>query len=314
MKIVFFGTPEFALPSLRRLLESRHRVVAGICQPDKPGGRGLKSLRPPVSGLCEQCGIALRQPDRLTKEEMKALFAETGAEAGVVVAYGRLLRQWLLDVPKLGFINVHASLLPRHRGASPIARAIIAGDEVTGVSIMKLDAGMDTGPVYASADTPIGREETAGELAGRLAAMGGELLVKTLDALEAGGALPVPQEGEATLAPPLSRDDGRIDWTRPAKRIHDLVRGVNPWPGAFAGFRGRELRLWKTAVAPEGSGSPGEILAARKNLLRVAAGAGALDLLELQWPGKKRLGPSDFINGARVTAGQYISSQGEDLP
>lgn len=308
MKVVFFGTPDFALTALRAVLESRHEVVATVCQPDRPGGRGLKTLKPPVGSLCESRGVSVLQPKKLRFSEMESLFRTTGAKIGVVVAYGKILSGKILDLPGEGFVNVHASILPRHRGASPVSAAIIAGDARTGVSIMKLDEGMDTGPLFRVVETPIDPMETAGELSARLAQLGARTLVEVLDSIEEGKAVAVPQSGDHSLAPLLTKDDGMIDWSAPARRIHDLVRGVNPWPGAFCGFRGGRVNIWRTEVSPSGAGRPGEVIQVGKDLLRVAAGAGAVDVLEIQAPGKKRLGPGDFINGARVSAGDLFGA------
>jgi methionyl-tRNA formyltransferase len=236
---------------------------------------------------------------------LEALLRDTRAEAGVVVAYGKILRKWLLDSLPFGFLNVHASILPKYRGAAPVARAIIAGERETGVSIMQLDEGMDTGPVFCVKRTPIDLEETAGELMARLAGIGAEALIEVLDGLAAGTRKPKPQEGEGSLAPSLVKEDGRIRWEASAREIHDRIRGVNPWPGGTALFRDGEVRVWRSSLSPEGGGGdPGEIQVARKTILRVATGEGSVDLRELQLPGKKRVQSGDFINGTHVKAGE----------
>jgi methionyl-tRNA formyltransferase len=307
MKLLFFGTPGFALASFRALEGSRHEVAAVVCQPDRPAGRGLRQERPPVACECLDLGRPLVQPEKLTRAGMEELFRETGAELGVVVAYGKILRPWMLALAPRGYVNVHASVLPKYRGAAPIARALVAGEAETGVSVMRLDEGMDTGPVYFSRKTAVGPDETAGELEARLAEIGAAALLEALDGIEAGTLAPRPQEGEPSLAPMLAREDGRIRWADPAKAVHDRVRGVNPWPGGTAVFRGQELRVWRTAVAGAeagGPGPPGRILEAGKGTLRVACGSGAVELRELQWPGKRRVGAADFLNGSRVKAGE----------
>lgn len=306
MRLVFFGTPAFAVDSLEALADSRHDVGACVCQPDRPAGRGRRVETPPVGQAARARGIPLLQPERLRAEEMRSLFEAHGAEIGVVVAFGKILRPRVLAIPARGFVNVHGSLLPRHRGAAPVARAILAGDKETGVSIMRLDAGMDTGPVFLSRSTPIGPDETAGELSGRLAAIGAKTLLEALDAIEKGVLEPRPQEGEPTLAPPLTKEDGRIDWARDAKAIHDRVRGVNPWPGAEATFRDKPVRIWATSPAEGGFGEPGEVVEVSKARLRVAAATGAVDLLGLQLPGKKRVSFRDFVNGTRLRAGEMF--------
>jgi methionyl-tRNA formyltransferase len=318
MRLLFFGTPDFALPSLEALRGSRHEVVGVVCQPDRPVRRGRRMDTPPVGRICRETGLRLHQPEKLEREPVRALFRESGAEAGVVVAYGKILKPWCLDLAPRGFINVHASLLPKYRGAAPIARAVIDGEKETGVSIMALDEGMDTGPVYAARACPIGPDETAGELSARLAALGAETLVETLDAMEAGGleprpqegtpSEPRPQEGTPSMAPPLEKSDGRLRWDRTAREIHDQVRGVNPWPGGTAGFRDGEVRIWRTALAEAAEGGQaGEVVVARKGILRVAAGAGSLELVELQLPGKKKVGARDFLNGTRLKPGEMFS-------
>ncbi len=305
MRVLFFGTPEFAVDSLEDLADSRHNIVAVVCQPDRRAGRGRRMEKPPVARTAEARGIPIVQPERLSAGDVWSIFEEYSPEIGVVVAYGKILPRRVLEIPPRGFVNVHASLLPWHRGAAPIARAILAGDAETGVSIMQLDEGVDTGPVYAVRKTDIDPDETAGELGARLAHLGAGLLLEVLEGIEAGSLAPRPQEGEPSYAPPLAKEDGRIAWTGNARDVHDRVRGTNPWPGATARFRDGEVRIWRTALAPvEDSGPPGEVLRAKKNLLRVASASGAVDLLELQRPGKKRVSARDFINGARVKPGE----------
>ncbi|MHC4780525.1 MAG: methionyl-tRNA formyltransferase [Planctomycetota bacterium] len=305
MRILFFGTPEFAVPSFNALVESRHEVVGVVCQPDRPSGRGRNPAHPPVGGVCSDLGLPLLQPEKLRPEELERLFKEHCADAGVVVAYGKILRKWLLGLPRRGFINVHASILPRFRGAAPVARAVMEGEKETGVSIMFLDEGIDTGPVYLVKNTPIGPDETAGELETRLSEMGAEALVEALDGIEEGTLSARPQEGEASYASLLTKEDGILDWDAPAAKIHDRVRGVNPWPGARATFRDGPVRIWRTSRTDEPcEEEPGRVILARKSLLRVAAGRGALDIQELQLPGKRRVGPADFINGTRLKAGE----------
>ena len=308
MRILFFGTPEFALPSFRALTESRHEIVGVLCQPDRPTGRGRKTESPPVGRICAEFGVPLHQPETLRREAMEPIFRDTRADAGVVVAYGKILRKWLLDLPQFGFLNVHPSILPRYRGVAPIARAIMGGEKETGVSIMALDEGVDTGPVYLARKTAIGPDETAGELGERLAVLGAEALLETLERIEGGGSTPNPQEGAFSHAPALEKGDGRIAWSDPAASIHDRVRGVNPWPGGTAGFREGEVRIWRTALSEAGGkGSPGEVVRAKKGTLTVMTGEGALDLVELQRPGKKRGSASDFINGTRVKPGESFA-------
>jgi methionyl-tRNA formyltransferase len=261
-----------------------------------------------VGRACEEFEVELHQPETLEREALEGLFRATRAEVGVVVAYGKILRKWLLDLPRFGFLNVHASILPWYRGVAPIARAIMGGEKETGVSIMGLDEGVDTGPVYLVRKTAIGPDETAGELGGRLAVLGAEALLEALEGIEEGKRTPEPQEGESSYAPALEKGDGRIEWNDSAAAIHDRVRGVNPWPGGTVRFREGEVRVWRTSLSEaEEKGAPGEVVRAKKGTLTVMTGEGALDLVELQRPGKKRGPASDFINGMRVKKSEVFS-------
>ena len=245
MQVVFFGSPSFSLPALEALLDAGHRVPLVVSQPGKPVGRKGDVTDPPVAARAKSLGIHVFQPSTLKDDAAVARLAEVPADAFVVVAYGRILAQRVLDLPRLGCLNVHGSLLPRWRGASPVQAAILAGDAVTGVSIMKMDAGMDTGPVYALRETPIGEEETAKELGVRLAAMGADALVETLILLEGEGGSAVPQDSSlATTCPKISREDARVDWMRPAVELVRRSRAFTPWPGLFTIRRNARLKLF----------------------------------------------------------------------
>lgn len=316
MRVVFFGTPEFAVPSLAALAR-RHEVALALTQPDRPKGRGRRVAEPPVKALALALGVPVLQPERLEEASLRPRLDAVGAEAAVVVAYGLKIPDWLLAFHRLGAVNVHGSLLPAYRGASPVNRAITAGDAETGVTTMLLASRMDAGPILMQRRTPIGPEETAGELAARLAVLGAELLVVTLDGLAAGIVQPRPQdEVLATFAPKLRKEDGLIDWSRPAPEIVNLVRGVNPWPGAYTHLDGRALKVWKAAVAaPPQAGSqspspaaPGTLLAAslHEGLLVACGGGGAVSLLTVQTEGKRPLSAAEFLRGRALGPGQQL--------
>ena len=300
MRVCFFGTPDFAVPTLDALVEHGHEVVAVVAQPDRPSGRGQRKTTPPVAVRAKELGLELHQPTALKSGAFLEWWAKQDIDVAVVVAFGRILPPAYIDGPRHGCINVHASLLPKYRGAAPILWGLIQGEEETGCVTLRLEDGLDTGPIYLTKRTPVAPEENALELFHRLAPLGAELLIETLERLP--HIEPARQDDElATFAPPLHKDDGRIDWTRPAKQIHDLVRGTNPWPGAFTSFRGDRLKIHRTRIV-EGDGEPGRFLDGPV----VAAGDGAVELLEVQLPGKKRQPGRDLVNGARISAGEKL--------
>jgi methionyl-tRNA formyltransferase len=303
LRLVYAGTPDFAGRCLEILLGSRHQVVAVLTQPDRPAGRGLALAASPVKVVASARGIPLEQPISLKDPQARAWLGQNKPDVLIVVAYGLLLPQAVLDIAPRGAINVHPSLLPRWRGAAPIQRALFAGDVETGISIMQMDAGLDTGPVLLQEATPILEEDTAGTLHDRLAELGGALLVKTLDTLEAGSLVARPQSArEATYAPKIEKREARLDWQEPATVVTRRIRTFNPVPGAGARLRDIELKIWRgTAVA--GDGAPGEVLHAGPDGLLVACGQGAVLLAELQRQGGKRLAAADFLRGFPVTAG-----------
>lgn len=308
MRIVFLGTPQFAVPALAALAR-RHEVALVLTQPDRPKGRGRRIAEPPVKRLALELGLPVLQPERLDEVGLRPQLERAGAAAAVVVAYGLKLPDWLLALPPRGTINLHGSLLPAWRGAAPVNRAVINGDAETGVTTMLVVSKMDAGPLLLQRRTPIGPEETAGEVGARLAELGAGLLVVTLDALAAGTVQARAQdETLVTFAPKLRKEDGLIDWSKPARRIVDLVRGVNPWPGAYTHLAGKPLKIWKAAVAaapaagasrPSTAAAPGTILAASLHAgLVVACGGGeAVALLNVQTEGKKPLPTAEFLRG-----------------
>ena len=311
MHVVFFGSPSFALPSLESLRDAGHTLGLVVSQPGKPVGRRGEVTDPPVAARAKSLGIQVFQPPTLKDDAAVARLSAAGADVFVVVAYGKILAQRVLDLPRLGCVNVHGSLLPRWRGASPVQASVLAGDAVTGVSIMKMEAGMDTGPVFTMRETRIGEEESAEELGARLALMGADALVETLNFLE-GEWGPVPQdESRATTCPKITREDARVDWTRPAVELARRSRAFTPWPGLFTirkNTRVKLSRLSPVASAPwlregaEGS-SPGTILEAGTRLV-VACGEGAVSIGTLQAEGRRALPVAEFIRGERVLPGE----------
>lgn len=308
MRIVFFGSPDFALPSIEALLAAGHAVALVVSQPAKPVGRSAELLDPPVARRAKELGLPVFQPATLKDDAAVARLADVGADLFVVVAYGKLLAQRVLDLPRLGCVNVHGSVLPRWRGASPVQAALLAGDAESGVSIMKMEAGMDTGPVYAASSGPIGPEEDAGALAARLAREGAGLLVATLPAIEAGTLVPTPQDDSlATLCPKIRREDGQADFTRPAVELVNRLRAFTPWPGLFAFRGGRRVKLLAArAEAGRAGAAPGEVLSAGEEVV-VACGAGALALGRLQAEGRRPLDAATFVRGERVAPGETWS-------
>jgi methionyl-tRNA formyltransferase len=312
MKLIFMGTPEFAVPSLARLIQDGHSVAAVFTQPDKPAGRGKHLQAPPVKQFALERGIAVHQPARIkANEEVRAIFEMIAPDACIVAAYGKILPEWLLGIPRLGCVNVHASLLPKYRGAAPINWAIANGERETGVTIMQMDAGMDTGPMIAKRAIEIGDDETAPELTMRLAGLGAEALSAALPLIERGEAAPTRQdEREATYAPMLKREDGLIDWRMSAREIADRVRAFQPWPGTHAQFRGARLTIWRAheAEAKSETAEPGTITGVDKSgIIVTCAGPTALRVEELQTEGKRKMSARDFVNGMRIGTGDRFT-------
>ena len=313
LRIVFFGTPEFAVPTLDALLASRHHVIGVVTQPDRPRGRGHKTSDAPVKSRALVARIAILQPDRLKDPAFLDALAALDADLGVVAAYGRILTDAVLATPRLGLINVHASLLPRYRGAAPVHRAVIAGERETGVTIMRVVKALDAGPMLATARRPIGPEETSEEVERDLARIGAALLVASTDDLALGRATETPQdEAAATYAPRLTKDDGAIDWTWGADRIHNLIRGLHPWPHAFTFCGGARLILRAALVSDTSDTSdtrlePGTILEAAGDRLVVATGADALRIREIQAEGKRPMPVRDFLAGHRLMRGDRFT-------
>lgn len=300
------GTPEFAVPTLRAMLDAGVEVVGVVTQPDRPAGRGREVVASPVKRVAVERGIDILQPLKIKAPDAVAWVQERRPDVIVVVGYGQIIPAAVFDWPKLGTVNVHASLLPKYRGAAPIQWAIANGETVTGVTTMRIEAGLDTGDILLVRETGIGPEETASELSLRLAAMGAELLTETLRGLEAGTITPRKQDdAAATYAPILKKEDGRVDWTRSARAISNQARGFDPWPGAFTKFRGELLQLRRVRAVEESAGGPGRIEVAGR-ALKVACGEGGLEVLELQPEGKRRMTAPEFLNGRRPESGEML--------
>jgi methionyl-tRNA formyltransferase len=313
MRIVFCGTPEFAVPSLRRLIAGPgFAVEAVITQPDRPRGRGQQTSSSPVKEAALEAGLHVYQPEKIRSESAYEFFKRVAPDAVVIIAYGQIVPALLLEVPRLGWVNLHASLLPLYRGAAPINWAIVNGETRTGLTTMRIDAGMDTGPTLLKLEMEIGGDETTPELARRMAEAGAPLIVETLEKLDRGEITPVPQDNsKASLAPMLKKEDGRIDWNLSAQKIYNRMRGLEPWPGAFTQFREQMCHVWGRPVVPlpgaAGDAKPGEIIEAGGEI-RVACGERSWQKLEaVRMEGRKRVTARDFVNGARLAAREGFS-------
>jgi methionyl-tRNA formyltransferase len=301
------GTPAFAVPTLEKLVAAGYEVPLVVTQPDRAKGRGGSLAASPVKESALRLGLEIYQPERVRRPEAQARLAELRPDAMVVVGYGQIIPQSVIDIPPHGIINVHASLLPKYRGAAPIQWAVASGETRTGVTTMRIDAGLDTGDMLLKAETEIGAEETAVELSARLAPMGADLLIETLRGLAAGTIVPEKQDAaQATLAPILKKEDGVIDWTKPAQEIHSRVRGLLPWPGCYTTFRGQILHVWKARVAT-GASTPGRLLAGRK-LIAGCGESSALELVEVQLEGRKRMPGDAFANGQRMSENEVLGA------
>ena len=310
LRIVFMGTPEFACPTLKTLIERGEQVVAVVTQPDRPKGRGQQTLPPPVKLLAEAHGIPVLQPVKVRHpdaiEEIRAL----RPDLIVVIAFGQILPKALLEIPGSGCINVHASLLPRYRGAAPLNWCIINGETETGVTTMLMDVGLDTGDMLLKRVTPIDPDEDTSSLHDRLSGIGAELLAETIDLAAAGRLAPEKQDDALTCyAPMLKKEDGLIDWGKDAPGIKNLVRGMTPWPGAYSSLDDKLLKLFRVQCA-SGSGTPGEVLAAGRDGIEVACGEGSIIINELQLEGKKRLAAAEFLAGCKLEPGAFLGKRG----
>ena len=309
MLLVFCGTPRFAVPTLEKLVAVGHSVPLVVSQPDRPRGRGMELVASPVKESAIRLGIPVVQPAAIkNNDEFHAQLAALQPDAIVVVGYGRIIPQWMIDLPRLGNLNLHASLLPRYRGAAPIQWAIANGESMTGVTTMRIDAGLDTGDILMQREMPILPDDTAETLAPRLAAVGADLMVETLRGLEDGNVRPTPQDhSQATLAPILKKEDGRMDFSRPARELFNRMRGFRPWPGAFTTYKTKTLQVHRAEpVQPPSGLTPGTIAVDGAHLLAGCGQGTALDLIEIQIEGKRRMSAPEFINGYRPKAGDRL--------
>lgn len=307
LRTIFMGTPDFALQTLQGLIDAGCNLIGVYTQPDRPKGRGKQLAAPPVKGLALEHGIPVYQPLKLRQPETVAELERLAPDLIIVVAYGQILPKSVLDIPRYGCINVHASLLPRYRGAAPINKAIIDGETETGITTMYMDVGLDTGDMLVKKSLPIGAEETAGALHDRLAVLGRETMEETLQKLCAGTLRRKVQDSDqSTYAAMMKKEDGRIDWSRPAVEIHNQIRGLDPWPGAYTSLNGELLKLARTRPDDADGGQPGSILSADKTGVRIACGSGTLLVKELQLAGRKRLAAADFLRGCNLAPGVIL--------
>ena len=308
MRIVFFGTPDFAVAPLKSLLGSRHEVIAVVTQPDRQSGRGRKVHACPVKEEALKAGISVLQPEKVRAPEFINELRRLTPSVIVVVAYGQILPLEIINFPESGCINIHASLLPKYRGASPINRAIVDGENKTGITTMLMDEGMDTGSILLQEEIEIRPDDTAGSLSDRLSQLGAHLILKTLEELKQGNVKPVPQTGESSYAPIMKKTDGLIDWTKSASELSNFIRGMNPWPGAYTFLEGGRIRILGVKVMDE-VGEAGTVETVLKDELVIGTGNGSLSVLEIQPPGKKAMDVKSYLQGKKLEKGMKLTSQ-----
>ena len=308
MRVVFMGTPDFSVPTLECIIEAGHEVVGVVTQPDKAKGRGKKVVYTPVKEKALEHGLTVYQPRRAREPEFIEQMRALNPDVMGVVAFGQILPKELLDIPKYGCVNVHASLLPKYRGAAPIQWAVIRGEKVSGVTTMQMDVGLDTGDMLLKTEVPLAEDETGGSLHDKLSVLGGDLLIETLKGLEAGTIVPEKQDDSQSgeYARMLDKSLGKIDFSMRAEEIERLIRGLNPWPSAYTSYNNKTMKLWKARVVPGGEAVPGQVLAVDKKGFTVQTGDGALQILELQMEGKKRMDAGAFLRGCPLTAGEIL--------
>ena len=308
-KIVFMGTPDFALPTLKALIDHGHLVTAVVTQPDRPKGRGKKLAPPPVKVLAQEHGIEVLQPEIASDESFCGIIREKAPDLIIVVAFGQILRKVFLDIPAWGVINIHGSLLPEYRGAAPIQRAVLNNESVTGLTVMCLDEGMDTGPILFRKEVPVLPDETAGQLHDRLALISGDLIIEALEHMSANPVVEIPQDDTlATYAAKIEKQMGRIDWSLSAEEISALIRGLDPRPGAYTLLEGKNVKLFSSHVLAGGTtdGVPGRVRRPKDGGLIVETGQGALEIGEIQFPGKRKLPAGDFLRGFSLPEGTIL--------
>ncbi len=308
MKIVYMGTPDFSVPALEKMIEAGHDIVCVVTQPDRPKGRGKELAMSPVKECALKHGLKIMQPEKVKEKSVVEELRALEADIFVVAAFGQILSQEVLDIPKFGCVNIHASLLPKYRGAAPIQMAILEGDKETGVTIMQMNAGMDTGDILITKTIPIEDSDTAGTLFDKLMYLGGELIVTALPMIERGELTPVPQDDAlSTKCGKISKEMGHINWQSPADKIFNLVRAMNPWPSAFSRIDGKMLKIWKVkAIAESTNGEPGTVQSVSKDSFTVNTGDGLIEVEELQIEGKKRMTTKDFLLGYSIKVGDRL--------
>ena len=311
MRVVFMGTPDFSVPTLEKIIEAGHEVIGVVTQPDKAKGRGKKVLFPPVKETALAHNLPVYQPRRARDPEFVEEMKTLNPDVMVVVAFGQILPKAILDIPKYGCINVHASLLPKYRGAAPIQWAVIRGEKVSGVTTMQMDVGLDTGDMLLKKEVLLDEEETGGSLHDKLSTLGGNLLIETLEKIEAGDIHPEKQDDSQAgeYARMLDKNLGRIDFSMPAAEIERLIRGLNPWPSAFTSYNGKTMKLWKAKTDNCGQGVPGQVIHVDKNSFTVQTGQGTLQILELQMEGKKRMDAGAFLRGCPLATGTMLGQE-----
>lgn len=306
MNIIFMGTPGFAVPSLKALLNSRHNIICVVCQPDKPSGRGRKMSIPPVKTVAQQHNVPVEQPSKIRTGDFHKMVNELSPDMICVVAYGKIIPKNILDIPTYGCVNVHASLLPKYRGAAPVNWAIINGEKQTGITTMLMDEGMDTGDILMQRETVINDGDTSVELGEKLSRIGAELLIETIENIVKGDVQPVKQDSDkASYAPIMKKEHGLIDWNKNAVDIRNLIRGTQPWPGAYTKLKGKILKIFKAGTSSD-NGKPGEVIMSGDGLLRVSTGTGSVDILELQLEGSRRMDIEDFLRGRNIKKGTVM--------
>lgn len=312
-QIIFMGTPGFAVPGLKALVEQGHDILAVVTQPDRPKGRGRKIVPSPVKTFARACEIEVLQPKYASSPEFCEKIRNKGPDILIVVAFGQILKKALLEIPRIGALNIHASLLPKYRGAAPIQWAILNRESKTGLTAMWMDEGLDSGPILLQEEVSILPDETAGQLHDRLSALAGDFLLRTLDGLAEDQLKETPQDpAAATFAPKIDRGMASIKWDQPAEAVSALIRALDPWPGAFSTFRGKEIKLFSSRVADKGGiGLPGRVLGREKGLLEVATSEGVVEIGELQIPGKKRLPAREFLKGFSLEKGTFLGKPNE---
>jgi methionyl-tRNA formyltransferase len=310
MRVIFLGTPEFAVPSLKALVSAGHQILAVFTQPDRPKGRGNQLAESPVKVTARMLSLPVYQPERIRRPEAVEQLRPLAADLMVVVGYGQIIPQSIIDLPPYGILNVHASLLPKYRGAAPIQWAIANGEKQTGVTIMQIDAGLDTGDMLLKASAEIHPDETAPGLSKRLATLGADLLIGAIKQIEEGCARREKQDhSQATLAPILKKEDGRIDWSRTAQQIYDRLRGFDPWPGAYTAFRQQPLNIVRATPKPHTALNAGTVEVGKRHLLVGCGDNTALELLEVQPSGKKRMSAEAFISGYKPVSGERMGEE-----